>query len=290
MEEHFFLKRNLMEQMIDAIDKRIALFNFSDENKYMSDKLFEMLGFDEAQSQDFMEDTSRFISYLEQNSVETTNDRKEDCRHFIGIIDKDEKYIIVHLFQSGTENFGFVIDKTVQVYKNLKIREKLLAVQKKSQTDSLTGVLNRNGFEDVARQSLILQPNRGVLCIFDMDNFKLVNDTLGHPVGDKVLKQFSEMLNESFGNIAFVGRIGGDEFVTFIYTELTGKELSEILAAFINKVKSEFEQEYPDIHLSASIGASMADSGINDYASLYKSADTALYKVKQTEKGTYSIV
>lgn len=290
MEEQFLLKRNYMEFLVNSIDSRMALFNFKEESHYVSDKLFEILGINEKQAEEYLKDTSQFIRYLKEISVEAPNKNDEECRHFVGILDQDDKYIILHLFQADTEWFGFVIDKTAQVDKNMKIREELMDVQKKAQTDFLTGVLNRDGFEDVVKRSLKLQPGKGILCIFDMDNFKLVNDTLGHPVGDKVLKKFSQLLNQSFKDIAFVGRIGGDEFVVFIYKELSCEELSELLAGFIKLVKETFDQEYPDKHLSSSIGASMADSGINDYISLYKSADSALYKVKQTGKGNYNIV
>lgn len=289
MEEYFRIRQSFMEHMIAAIDSRIAVFNFSTENKYVSDKLFEMLGFGCEQENHYLQNTDELISYLESKSVETIQGNSE-CTHLVGIVDTDDKYIIIHLFKADDEYFGFVIDKTTQVHKNVTILEELTKFQKNSQTDSLTGVLNRSGFEEAVRHSLEIQPNKGVLCVFDMDNFKLVNDTLGHPIGDSVLKKFAQMLNESFSESAFVGRIGGDEFVVFIYDEMKYDELSESLKEFGEKVRTKFGREYPDKHLSSSIGAAMADSGINDYVSLYKSADSALYKVKQNGKGSYAIV
>lgn len=286
--KEFSMKKEQIEKLIDAIDSRIALFNIDGKNNYISDKLFNILGFDENQSKYYLENEDKFIEYLEEQSIESPDDDK--YTHFAGLIDKDEKYVIIHLFKCGAESFGFVIDKTAQVHKNIQTHKKMLTVQKKSRTDFLTGLLNRSGFEDTVKNSLKMQPQKGILCICDMDNFKLVNDTLGHPVGDKVLKQFAELLKESFSECAVIGRIGGDEFVIFISDDLTSVELSERLEKFVCKVRDAFEKEYPDMNLSSSIGASMADSGINDYISLYKSADSALYKVKQSGKGGFTII
>ena len=114
-----------------------------------------------------------------------------------------------------------------------------------------------------------------------------VNDTLGHPVGDKVLKEFASILTEAFSKKAFVGRIGGDEFVVFFKEKVSRSELSEMLGDLIRTVKSTFQAEYPDKNLSSSIGAAM---GLGEYADLYRTADSALYEVKKAGKGTYYIV
>ncbi|MDY3971758.1 MAG: GGDEF domain-containing protein [Clostridia bacterium] len=287
--KEFSMKKEQIEKLIDIIDSRIALFNIDGENNYISDKLFDILGFDEMQSKYYLENENRLIEYLAEQSIESP-DEDDKYTHFAGLIDKDEKYVIIHLFKCGAESFGFVIDKTAQVHKNIQTHEEMLDVQKKSRTDSLTGLLNRSGFEDTVNNSLKMQPQKGILCICDMDNFKLVNDTLGHPVGDKVLKQFAELLKESFSECGVIGRIGGDEFVIFISDDLTSGELSKYLEEFVCRVKDTFAKEYPDMKLSSSIGASMADSEINDYISLYKSADAALYKVKQGGKGDFTII
>lgn len=289
MEDLFCIKKGLMEHMIAAIDSRIAVFYCSKENKYVSDKLFEILGFDQEKSTYYLQNADKLISFFEAESAETTHDNSE-CIHKIGIIDIDERYIIIHLFKTDDEDFGFIVDKTAQVNKNVGAISEIAKLKRNSQIDGLTGVLNRSGFEKTVERSLKLRQNKSVLCIMDMDNFKLVNDTLGHPAGDSVLKKIADMLNDTFSLSAFVGRIGGDEFAVFIYEEMTYDKLSESLEAFENKVKADFAKEYPDKKLSVSIGAAMTDSGINDYVSLYKSADAALYKVKEKGKGSYAIV
>lgn len=279
-----------MKRMIEFIDKRVALFECSDDNCSYSECIPFLLGLDDERWDNLKKEPDELKEYLISISTEIEQNPDDKVKHYFGVIDADEKYVIIHVFIENNGVYGFAVDKTAEVHKKFRLREEMEAVRKSSSTDALTGILNRVGFEAIVRKVLSSCPNQGVLLIMDMDNFKLVNDMLGHPVGDKVLKQFAELLEDFFSDKnGVVGRIGGDEFVVFLGGMNDTYELKKSLAELLEVVRTTFAEEYPEQKLSASIGAVFAATGVNDYESLYKCADNALYTVKNNGKGSFFI-
>lgn len=162
-------------------------------------------------------------------------------------------------------------------------------IRTKARMDPLTKLLNREGFEELVRLSLEDRPDQGLLMIMDMDNFKLINDQLGHPVGDQVLREFSSILENYFNrNKDIVGRLGGDEFAVFVGRDISVKETNGMLKKFISIIHQNFDGKYPDQKLSVSIGISLAAKN-NGYELLYQSADKALYEAKWNGKDQFRI-
>ncbi len=162
-------------------------------------------------------------------------------------------------------------------------------MNKKAKTDKLTKVLNREGFEEQVHNILSEYPQQGIMLIVDMDNFKLVNDNLGHPAGDKVLVKFAKLL-ESFFNRKqdVVARIGGDEFAVFVGGDVNKDNMQCVLNRFMVKMKESFREEYADYNLTASIGGAFVKER-NQYLTLYKSADENLYKTKKKGKNGFTL-
>lgn len=160
-------------------------------------------------------------------------------------------------------------------------------IRTKARMDPLTKLLNREGFEELVRLSIAERPDQGVLMILDMDNFKLINDQLGHPVGDQVLREFSSILENYFNrNKDIVGRLGGDEFAVFTGRDISVREIEGMLKKFISLVHQNFDGKYPDQKLSTSIGVSLV-AGSDTYELLYKNADKALYNAKGNGKDQF---
>lgn len=155
----------------------------------------------------------------------------------------------------------------------------------KSLTDALTGLHNRDYLEK-SLQALLDDGHAGALFMIDLDNFKDINDTYGHIVGDKTLQIFAEVLRSNSREDDIICRLAGDEFVTF-YPELTDREIAAKKAADIIKQFAEqmMSLGYGDI-VSVSIGIKMAKGG-EDYSSLYNMADKSLYFVKNNGKNAY---
>lgn len=162
-------------------------------------------------------------------------------------------------------------------------------IRTKARMDPLTKLLNREAFEELVRISIEERPDQGILMIMDMDNFKLINDQFGHPVGDQVLREFSSILENYFNrNKDIVGRLGGDEFAVFTGRDISVAETKAMLNKFISVVHQNFDSKYPDQKLSVSIGISRTDES-DTYELLYQSADKALYAAKWNGKDQFRI-
>ena len=155
----------------------------------------------------------------------------------------------------------------------------------KSLTDALTGLHNRDYLEKKL-QELLDEGHAGALFMIDLDNFKEINDTYGHIVGDKTLQLFAEVLKNYSREDDIICRLAGDEFVTF-YPELTDRDIAarkagDIIRTFAEKMAS---LGYPGV-VSVSIGIMLAKGG-EEFATLYNMADKSLYYVKNNGKNAY---
>lgn len=158
---------------------------------------------------------------------------------------------------------------------------------KKSLTDALTGLNNRPFLEKELKQ-LLDDGHSGTLFMIDLDNFKKMNDTYGHIVGDEVLKTFADVLKKYARKADLVCRLGGDEFVTF-YADLTDKDIvaqkaTDIITVFSERMGA---MGYGGI-VSVSIGAKIT-MGNEEFQELYDQADKVLYYVKNNGKNAYQI-
>lgn len=162
-------------------------------------------------------------------------------------------------------------------------------IRTKSSMDSLTKLLNRETFQNHVQSYLKERPGQGVLIIIDMDNFKLINDQLGHPVGDQVLCEFATVLEKFFNrNKDIVSRLGGDEFAVFVGRDISPTESDGMLRRFMTVFHQNFDDKYPHQKLGVSIGASAVALG-DTYELLYNNADKALYEAKWNGKDQFRI-
>ena len=165
----------------------------------------------------------------------------------------------------------------------------------KARTDLLTGLLNKRSFEETAERavsaSLSLTPH--ALILVDLDNFKGVNDTLGHAYGDEVLANIGRILTRTFPPEDYLGRVGGDEFCVFMnsspdedtpYLRYVEEKCEMICEEFRNNYTGD-DGKYK---ISGSIGVSMFPNDGRTFAELYANSDTALYHSKKTGKDTYT--
>lgn len=164
----------------------------------------------------------------------------------------------------------------------------------KASIDQLTGVFNKLTFEDTVSQ--LFEGRTGsekyAFILLDLDNFKGVNDTLGHAYGDRVLAKTGSILRCTFpGENDFSGRLGGDEFGALM--KLEDESSFEVLKARCEELCDAFSHHYTGddgkYKISASIGAAIFPDHGNNFADLYSSADKALYYSKGKGKDTYTI-
>ncbi len=173
--------------------------------------------------------------------------------------------------------FGFVIRK--------RSEEKTRLLREKAETDLLTGLSNKLATERKIRQYIEENPGSlAMMFLFDIDNFKKINDTHGHAFGDEVLRTLGGQISSVFRVTDIVGRIGGDEFIIFLkFLKEDANTLKE--ADKLRKFFRNFSVgEYMKYSATASIGAAVYPDNGTDFESLYKAADKALYKAKQRGK------
>jgi diguanylate cyclase (GGDEF)-like protein/PAS domain S-box-containing protein len=159
-----------------------------------------------------------------------------------------------------------------------------------AQHDYLTGLPNRMLLNDRVNQAiaLALRHHRKVAVLFlDLDGFKHINDSLGHPTGDKLLQSVGKRLVDCVRNSDTVSRQGGDEFVVLL-SEMEDPENAAVTAArMLQSVSEPHSIDLHDLHVTTSIGVSVyPDDGL-DAETLIKNADTAMYQAKENGRQSY---
>jgi len=157
----------------------------------------------------------------------------------------------------------------------------------KANRDPLTGLYNREYFEQVANTTIEKGTlNCGAIIFFDLDNFKQVNDTLGHMIGDDVLCFISKRLLGTFRHTDVVARYGGDEFVVFV-NNIHRSELEKRLKELCSVLQTPYRNDTIDYKLSGSIGAAVYPDDGRTYQDLLDHADTATYFAKEHGKAQF---
>ena len=169
-------------------------------------------------------------------------------------------------------------------------RSEMQNLKSEASIDKLTGLLNKGATE--AMMTKVCANTTGCLMMIDLDSFKPVNDIYGHDMGDKVLLGFAKIIQGAVPEGSTCGRLGGDEFIAFA----KGVTSESIVASITSKLNDEVVEmakelmgEDMDIPLGASIGAIYVPRHGNDFNTLFKLADKALYTVKKNGKHGYSL-
>lgn len=169
-------------------------------------------------------------------------------------------------------------------------------LKKRAEIDQLSGLLNKGAFTSYVSEVLenSSEDNIYAFYIIDLDNFKKVNDTLGHIVGDHVIEDVSQKICTVFNENDYVGRIGGDEFAVFLKLSGSGKQIAQkVIEAKANAACALINEIYTDgvneVNISSSIGVSVFPKNGKKFDELYKSADKELYLSKNGGKNQYHI-
>ncbi|RMV75673.1 Sensory box/GGDEF domain/EAL domain-containing protein [Pseudomonas caricapapayae] len=149
--------------------------------------------------------------------------------------------------------------------------------------DPLTGLPNRTLFESRLQSALLHSEESGSLgavLFLDLDRFKHINDSLGHPVGDLLLKGIAHRLKETLRDVDTVARLGGDEFIVLLPGLLQPSDAQSIANKLLACFNTPFEAGEHELYISPSIGSCVFPTDGNDVATLVKNADAAMYRSK----------
>lgn len=163
-------------------------------------------------------------------------------------------------------------------------KELLKITYRKATRDPLTGLYNRQFLLDYLEKAIekaIRNNSKASLIFIDLDNFKCINDSFGHDIGDKILVNFANLLRKYFRKYDIIARLGGDEFVVF--TELNNLH---ILNERLDKIRKDFESEpiLRKCNLSFSYGITLIPDEAKNIKEIIELADQRMYNQKHRKK------
>lgn len=156
--------------------------------------------------------------------------------------------------------------------------------------DTLTGLANRKALDEnfrLSKSHAVRNGHKIGMIFLDLDRFKTINDTLGHSIGDLVLKETAQRLKESIRDIDIVARLGGDEFIIVINEIRTTQNMNKIATKIIEAITPAVNVQDHSLRVTGSMGIAMFPNDGQDIHTLLKNADTALYRAKDAGRNQY---
>lgn len=181
----------------------------------------------------------------------------------------------------------YLVGKLVDISED---KAQLMALANKARMDGLTNLLNSAETRELVHKAMVQIPEgqMDALFIFDVDEFKQVNDTFGHYAGDQVLVQIAEILRYTFRGRDIVGRLGGDEFIAYMQGVPCEAEVEEICCSLLERLQISAERAGMTKETSVSMGVYLVTGG-ETFEQAYQQADWALYQAKISGKKRYCI-
>lgn len=164
----------------------------------------------------------------------------------------------------------------------------LAVIEYEASLDGLTKCFNRSAGIKRIDEHLIASNGTNALLLLDLDNFKDINDTFGHKVGDEVLAHFAKTLKKSVRTSDLVVRIGGDEFIVFLKDVGARENVTTCVKKIFMRLMTEHYGADEDFDVGASMGVAVAPDDGGSFEELYEKADEALYRVKRGGKNGYA--
>lgn len=194
---------------------------------------------------------------------------------------------------TGDTPYGEVLKKIAEKQIIEKAKRNKMAFSIQSQRDSLSRLYNKAATETRIAEILAVSDtsrNKHALFVLDIDNFKTVNDSLGHSAGDCIISEFAEELQVQFHGSDIVGRIGSDEFIILMNNYGDLYMLTRKLERFCAKLRLKNFGKHQHCSISCSIGVALYPDHGTSYTELYENADQALYYAKGHGKASFHIL
>ncbi|OUR95927.1 hypothetical protein A9Q81_13465 [Gammaproteobacteria bacterium 42_54_T18] len=207
----------------------------------------------------------------------------------------DDEFVMLNCLKEGAQDFLLKSEITThslvrairyaQERKQISLQMRFLA-----QHDMLTGLANRSLFIESVRQAIARSQRDNTyfaIMFIDVDNFKSVNDTLGHEAGDELLTTIADLIKSALRDNDVVGRLGGDEFSVLIEGVEKQGSLIKIAQQLVEAIREPITIQGKLIHTSISLGIATYPTCSSDVSALIKCADLAMYKAKQSGRNGY---
>ena len=206
----------------------------------------------------------------------------------------DDQTVALSAVKSGAQDYlikGRLDRELLLRSMQYSIERKRYQVQLEHQAnyDMLTGLPNRNLLHDRLHQAVFMQraPRAVAVVFIDLDHFKFVNDSLGHSMGDKLLKGMAERLRSVLRDGDTVARLGGDEFVLILNDQASEEVIFRAMQRITATLAEPIEIEGREMTLTCSAGISLYPQDGSDVDTLLKNADTAMYRAKEHGRSNF---
>lgn len=199
--------------------------------------------------------------------------------------------LIVEMQYAPLRNDADEIDGVICIgYDITESREKELRLRNASQTDALTGLLNRSGFAQRAAEQIALahQHNHLIAVLYlDLDRFKPVNDEHGHAVGDSLLIAVAGRLRRALRPQDLLARLGGDEFAVLLPNLQNGSDAAKVADKLVRVLGTPFMVDHLNLHVGVSIGFSVRRGQGAELDAMVRQADAKLYEAKRAGRDCF---
>ena len=194
----------------------------------------------------------------------------------------------IALFDTLAHQTGAALGQDRMTTKVDELKELQVELERKAFHDPLTGLANRLLFMN--RVDFVLKRRTGNAAVIyvDLDNFKPINDTLGHEAGDAVLKAAADRLLASLRPSDTAARLGGDEFAVLL-VDIPEEHIAVVADRIVGNLTRPLELDGNELTVGASLGVASAESGTLDADALVRNADVAMYVAKHGGKGRFSV-
>lgn len=179
--------------------------------------------------------------------------------------------------------------KTLEI-SNQQLTKTKEQLEKLAHYDIITNLPNRRSFRSYLEKAIARAKENQMLiavCFLDLDNFKQVNDNIGHTSGDKLLKAIADLLKPKLRDVDYLARLSGDEFGLIIEQISSSDKAAKIVSHYLKTVNQTIEIDKHEVNLSVSIGIAMYPHAGRNFEELIKHADIAMYNAKESGKNTY---
>ena len=277
------------EQLADIAGEYIFEYNYHEDTIIFGERLKRRFSLNNNREvSDFRSKEVELYKFIETIS-NTANKEFKQMQIKLALHHEEEEWyrVIYSIVYDEDQQPLFLIGKLVNIHKEVEQRALL---EEQAEKDQLTGVYNRVGFYKLLDKSRNGKFENGLsaLCIIDLDEFKHVNDALGHSGGDEVLVMLADNLKSVFRSDAIISRFGGDEFVVYIDKIDTMEELHSKAKQLCHNMDTVMEYDNNFCKISISMGIAIDRRDIS-YEELLDQADKELYKSKENGRNQYRI-
>lgn len=277
------------EQLADIAGEYIFEYNYQKNNIILGEKLKKRLrlkdGEEHLEKYNEHVDLHRFVEAIKN----TEKDDFEQVKVKLSLHNEEQEWyqVIYSIVHDESKKPLFLIGKLINIQKQVEERTLL---EEQAEKDQLTGIYNRVGFYRMLEKSREKELEMGLsaLCIIDLDEFKYVNDTLGHGGGDELLVMLSRNLQKVFKKDAIISRFGGDEFIVYIEQIDTIESLHDKAKELCSSMDTVVQYNNNTCKVSISMGIAIDNRNIR-YEDLLDHADKELYKSKENGRNQYNI-